>query len=544
MKTRQRSSRRVVAPPARPIRQRGQALLIILVMLILGATYALLSSLSGATANTQRLEIAAGALAQAKAALLGRAVSDGNRPGSLPCPDTGNDGSAELLAGIECPSYLGRLPWRTLGLPDLRDGAGERLWYALSRSVRDANGVKINSDTVGDLNVTGTSATTNVAAIVFAPGRVLAGQSRDSANQNVVTNYLEGENADSDTTFASALPGDNFNDSLLVITDRELMALIEKRAGNEVKKALQSFRSAYGTYPWLAPFADPTLAASFVAAVGSRHGLVPYHSGDGIFSTDFNWVIGSGVSCLNCSGTVSLVDINSVLSGSATIAAHGAQCNWTAADTLQGVNCQAALVFPDTPAPGITRTVEINLAYVGGPSDYTVSPANGSQLTTRSVTKLNVPMTGAIHVVDRAGAAVTGEGWSDGVASSVTTSNIRLYPALPAWYSANDWQRFVVAAVAPGFVPGGPDNCSGGCLTVDGNGVTLASTIRLAVFTTGRRLDDTDYLTLPALPNPPQVRPTANLYDYLDSSNNVAAGSLVFDRKVPLSATFNDQIFY
>src|SRR5690606_298057 len=27
---------------------------------------------------------------------------------------------------------LGRLPWKTLGLPDLRDGHGERLWYAVS----------------------------------------------------------------------------------------------------------------------------------------------------------------------------------------------------------------------------------------------------------------------------------------------------------------------------------------------------------------------------------------------------------------------------
>ncbi len=27
---------------------------------------------------------------------------------------------------------LGRLPWKTLGLPDLRDAFGERLWYAVS----------------------------------------------------------------------------------------------------------------------------------------------------------------------------------------------------------------------------------------------------------------------------------------------------------------------------------------------------------------------------------------------------------------------------
>jgi hypothetical protein len=31
---------------------------------------------------------------------------------------------------------LGRLPWKTLGLPDLRDGDGERLWYAVSSATR------------------------------------------------------------------------------------------------------------------------------------------------------------------------------------------------------------------------------------------------------------------------------------------------------------------------------------------------------------------------------------------------------------------------
>jgi hypothetical protein len=45
------------------------------------------------------------------------------------------------MGGITCGSLagdsgqaqrLGRLPWKTLGLPDLRDGHGERLWYAVS----------------------------------------------------------------------------------------------------------------------------------------------------------------------------------------------------------------------------------------------------------------------------------------------------------------------------------------------------------------------------------------------------------------------------
>src|SRR5687768_15696996 len=94
------------------------------------------------------------ALEYARQALIGRAIADANRPGSLPCPDLDDDGSAELFVGSACPSYIGRLPWRTLGVGDLRDEAGERLWYALSPGFRDhPTAPPINSDTRGTLTV-------------------------------------------------------------------------------------------------------------------------------------------------------------------------------------------------------------------------------------------------------------------------------------------------------------------------------------------------------------------------------------------------------
>ena len=49
---------------------------------------------------------------------------------------------------------IGRLPWKTFGLPDLRDGSGERLWYALSPNFRDNPSVSpLNSDTRGSITV-------------------------------------------------------------------------------------------------------------------------------------------------------------------------------------------------------------------------------------------------------------------------------------------------------------------------------------------------------------------------------------------------------
>jgi hypothetical protein len=127
------------------------------------------------------------ALAAAREALIARAVAASERPGSLPCPDVDNDGDAEApnLLGV-CPSNLGRLPWRTLGVPDLRDGSGEHLWYALSPRFRDhALAQPINSDSKGTLtvysNTTTVVVTTEAAAVVFAPGGVLSGQNRSAA---------------------------------------------------------------------------------------------------------------------------------------------------------------------------------------------------------------------------------------------------------------------------------------------------------------------------------------------------------------------------
>src|SRR5258708_29066232 len=43
---------------------------------------------------------------------------------------------------------IGRIPWKTLGIDDLRDASGERLWYALAHNFRKLSGTTvINSDT-------------------------------------------------------------------------------------------------------------------------------------------------------------------------------------------------------------------------------------------------------------------------------------------------------------------------------------------------------------------------------------------------------------
>jgi type II secretory pathway pseudopilin PulG len=239
--------------------QRGYAMLAIITILGIAATTLVVTSLNSTAIRTEQDSKTTGALALAKLALIGRAAADDDRPGSLPCPDTNNDGLAELIVGNDCPSYIGRLPWRTLGLADLRDSNGERLWYALSSTIRDHSSAQpINSDTPGLLTVVGDSPVTNVVAIVFAPGRVLGTQIRDVANENNLVNYLEGENANGDSIYVTGVTSDAFNDRISAITSDELFQVVEYRVAGEIRASLAAYFAANHYYPFANSYADST----------------------------------------------------------------------------------------------------------------------------------------------------------------------------------------------------------------------------------------------------------------------------------------------
>ncbi|HUO43844.1 MAG TPA: hypothetical protein VMT94_02895 [Burkholderiales bacterium] len=239
-----------------PRRQAGYAALVLVVIIGLTLAALFVTSLNAAALHNEQNRKTLNALALAKQALIARAATDQSLPGSLPCPDTDNNGSADLFAGNNCPSYIGRLPWRTLGLPDLRDASGERLWYALSPNFRDYVGiVAINDSTAGTLSVTGVAPVANVAAIVFSPGSALPGQARDSAaNQLDPDNYLESTNATGGPAFTSQAASDSFNDQLITIAVADLMPMVEQRVAREMMTILQNYKTATGGlyYPWAA----------------------------------------------------------------------------------------------------------------------------------------------------------------------------------------------------------------------------------------------------------------------------------------------------
>jgi hypothetical protein len=232
----------------------------------------------------------AAALAMAKdgliayAASVDTAASDGTllntaRPGELPCPDRSlNNGVADTNCHLNIGRRIGRLPWKTLGLPDLRDGSGERLWYAVSagfiESARSSTAV-LNSNTGGEYTVTGVSAASNVIAVVFAPGAALGTQNRDSSvsalcsttgltvtNNFCATNYLESENSNGDTTLDTQLPSTTFNDRAMLITQDNFFPTVSMRVAREARIFLNAYYTLNGLYPNANPYTDNTYYCS------------------------------------------------------------------------------------------------------------------------------------------------------------------------------------------------------------------------------------------------------------------------------------------
>ncbi len=266
--------------PSFRARQRGAALLVFILLAFLAATSWVLAQSSGASVHQQAARRTADALAQAKQALIGRAARDDNRPGSLSCPDTDNDGVTNGNFGV-CDTFVGRLPWKTLDLPELLDGNGEHLWYALSMGLSDNEAAQpINPQKALELRLDGTP---NIAAIIFSPGAPLAGQDGRSSDAVAVAvaDYLDGSNNDGDTAFVSGPQSATFNDTLLAITRDELFRTVNQRVLAEIRgpddnapgapnTGLRHYHAVVGTFPW----ADG--GNEGIAEYGTVSGRLPY----------------------------------------------------------------------------------------------------------------------------------------------------------------------------------------------------------------------------------------------------------------------------
>jgi hypothetical protein len=113
-------------------RQQGAALLVFMVLLVTVVAAFGMAGLRRVTHdarhNQDQQNLASGIAALRSAAFVNR-CADRTRPLTdlLPCADAA---TTEGVAAASCPGVTrGWLPWRTLGLPPLRDSSGTCLWY-------------------------------------------------------------------------------------------------------------------------------------------------------------------------------------------------------------------------------------------------------------------------------------------------------------------------------------------------------------------------------------------------------------------------------
>ena len=296
-------------------RQRGIALIVVLVLLGLLVGILAIGFTGDLARRNNKQQQTTDALAKAKEALIGYAagvnLTAGYRPGDLPCPDINNDGTAGGSCSNGGGTTLGRLPWKTLGIPDLRDGDGERLWYAVSSNFKNNPSTPctapgqagcLNSDTRGTITVRGSDGTiiydgttsSGAIAVIISPGAVIQRQGsatiqdRSTAGVNNPINYLDvgsGEDnkdfVDSNTNgFINGFVYDAsanviVNDRVLAITYSDLRPILERRVAKEVLNCLISYAaSSRDRYPWAARI-DASATGDYGSKQGYRFGRLP-----------------------------------------------------------------------------------------------------------------------------------------------------------------------------------------------------------------------------------------------------------------------------
>lgn len=521
-----------------PIKQRqhGAVFIVMLVILILGATVYLVSALSKVTLQTARNEASSNQLAQAKEIIIGYAVNGtggGQRPGDMPYPDRLVEATPDYDGTTDsCPAplqpaptptgCLGRFPWLTLGMPidspTQNDPMGYMPWYAVSANLTDPAGVTLNSEllnsaphtwlTVRDMN--GNILSSRVAFVIIIPGPPINGETRPTLPLAGANQYLESitvpatctapcvpgtySNADADDDFIMGDehrwiddpsnpghqiddPNYHFNDKLIYVTIDDLMPLIEKRIGREVKACLDNYASlSANKYPWAASALDPTYTSTNTPP--TYFGRIPV-SPVIITST-------APLSAGNTSNTY-IQNLFSALDALNTAVqnceATGSSQTALAAAGSNLVNAATAVAGQQPTTPAISSTITNYAITAGTRAQSVLVPSRCSRIQSGSshTVQTNLSNTysglGSITVATQEDGAMS-PNWPAGCFVSGTY-----------W---DDWKNLVFYQVASGFQPNGSLSCTTGvsCLTINGSGNTNGGngTYHAAVIIAGKKL--------------------------------------------------------
>jgi hypothetical protein len=580
--------------------QRGLALTLLLVVVVLAFTYILISRLPLATRQTAaKREYNAKVLNQAKQALIGwmvmNAAQTDNNPGRLPCPEGANN-IATASEGVSAPdpgdptcATVGRLPWRTIGLDKLVDADAEPLWYAVSPGWALQNTgtlLTINSDKRGQMTVDALAAPNDVIALIIAPGRAMNSQvaagctARNQARAAPAptinpADYIECFNA-ATPAFSTVGPATSFNDQVLAVTTGDLLpaleAAIQQRMQREIAPALRSVyaSAAWGqtaanpVYPFAALFSnpDPGPTSSYAGVVNRFQGLLPFScsaagcASDSRYAPNFVSWTGGGYPTL--SGAA-------LLGGSScNIAGNVAQCTGTFVGVgtmtfnmnVKAVNVAMALRQLKVDATTVTLTYGLGACTTTGTVTGVTTTAfqnDGSAVLTIqgqapgliSLTPPFLPLTTNVCMTAQLGMLADHpllDATSTGAGST-------------GWFARNEWYRLVWYAVAPkntvanlaGGVPVGCVNPSPPPPAPDCLGINGSQNIRALLVLAGRSLSN------------PAGRPNGTIADYLEHANcdfNVVTGvcnpGALFEQRLvrsnnvvtsaPVKMPFNDRV--
>lgn len=468
-------------------RQSGAALILLTTMLVFGVLWFAIDALAKAARTDYEKEIRTGlALHAAKAALLAHAAQYAARsstiePGQMPCPESLNYylAGTEGQASTSCSNtaeVIGRLPWRTLGIEQLRDGHNEPLWYVLSRGFRNA---PVNFGTSGQIHYNG--AANAAVALIIAPGPAIDNTAdsgtptapcikvnQRATNRNDSTagpldpaKFFECGNA----TGAYGNPGNMpgwaawSNDRVIAITAQEwadaVAPAVADRLQRQTLPALRNWESAQFSatgkswastwarpyLPFAATFGDPT-ASSFCGTGGVREGLAPV-AASSMTTCDTRW-------------TASAAGLLNLLLLGCSQEATYASC------AFLGLNAAAGATITAT-APNIANGFRGTIAasdivVTGGgsvtSSAMTLSSSAGSATLTLQV---SFPILGLLELVE--------------VRVPYVPDAIVLSDPRVTWVTSNNWQRYLYYAAAPGATVD-PSPCAAigdpGCIQVLG----------------------------------------------------------------------------
>jgi len=549
-------------------RQRGMAMIMVISLFALMSSYLIANGLSRTQAEVgiEQDRRTLQAMQQAKAALIAHAASEAwgtdganDQPGALPCPAADDAGVAGSSCTATASTRVGRFPWKTFGGTELRDGSGQILWYALSANFRKASGTTvINSDTEGTLTVTGNAPATKVVAVIIAPGSALDGQDRSSGSG--IASYLESTNASGTDTFVTKTAPDTwrsttdreaiFNDKILIVTQADLMAVVEPAVADRIEKSVKPYIDEYfyvnatnlgwSAFPFPATFASPDpgtsgtgttrAQSSFIGSALQTSGLLPLST-----SASYTWA----------SGTVTLIG------GTASSATLSSPCtifsvtSWRCNITVNSLNSPATCGSFTNRHCIVNPRVRV-AAGIGGSAGLSFADLPSASSVVSNRTLLSSPAATIGGTLDSIGVGTVNYEASQSYSSYQSSAFTRTWritiPAVVSspltsssdttsgWFIKNEWYRQTYYAVSTGYLPGGGSSCVAGstCLTVNNlpSSYATANDKRAILIFAGRALTGS--------------RPSSSLTDYLEDQNLTPADR-IFTHRYGSALTLNDR---